>query len=97
MRRLGARDPQAMGAIALALGVWRDADRESDAPQFAASELERVFGSIGMPVDLAQLGIPKSSAGKILASALRNFNADPKQEFAQEEELLREVLDAAWK
>ena len=42
------------------------------------------------------LGIPRSSAEKILASALKNFNADSKREFASEAALLREVLDAAW-
>ena len=96
LRRLGSRDPQAMCAMARALGVWKDGDAESEAPLRTAHALENVFGSIGMPANLARLGIPRSSAGRILASALRNFNADPKQEFAKEEPLLREVLDAAW-
>jgi hypothetical protein len=49
-----------------------------------------------MPTNLSQLNIPRASAEKILSASLKNFNADPKQEFAREKELLGEVLDATW-
>ena len=78
MRRLGSRDPGEMCAIARALGVWRDGDPVSDAPLRAADELEKVFASIGMPANLTQLEIPRASAERILASSLKNFNADPR-------------------
>jgi alcohol dehydrogenase class IV len=96
MRRLGSRDPQEMCAIAKALGVWKDGDPVADAPFRAADQLEKVFASIGMPLNLSQMDIPRSSAEKILEASLKNFNADPKQEFIKERELLREVLDATW-
>ena len=96
MRRLGSRDPMEMCAIAKALGVWKQGDPVAEAPLRAAEELEKVFASIGMPTNLSQLDIPKSSAEQILASSLKNFNADPKQEFVKEKELLREVLNATW-
>jgi alcohol dehydrogenase class IV len=96
MRRLGPRDPGEMCAIAKALGVWTDGDPVAEAPSRAADQLEKVFASIGMPVNLSQLDIPRASAEKILAGSLKNFNADPKQEFVKEKELLREVLDATW-
>lgn len=96
MRRLGARDPGEMCAIASALGVWKQGDPVADAPFRAADELEKVFASIGMPTSLSQLNIPRASAEKILSASLKNFNADPKQEFVKEKELLREVLDATW-
>jgi len=96
MRHLGARDPGAMCAIASALGVWRQGDPVAEAPFRAADELEKVFASIGMPTNLSQLNIPRASAEKILSASLKNFNADPKQEFVKEKELLREVLDATW-
>jgi alcohol dehydrogenase class IV len=96
MRRLGSRDAGEMCAIARALGVWKDGDPVADAPFRAADELEKVFASIGMPTNLSQLDIPRASAEKILASSLKNFNADPKQEFVKEKDLLREVLDATW-
>ena len=96
MRRLGSRDPQEMCAIAKALGVWKDGDPVADAPFRAADQLEKVFASIGMPLNLSQMDIPRSSAEKILEASLKNFNADPKQEFVKERELLREVLDATW-
>jgi alcohol dehydrogenase class IV len=96
MRRLGPRDPKEMCAIAKALGVWKDGDPVADAPFRAADQLEKVFASVGMPSNLTQLDIPRSSAEKILEASLKNFNADPKQEFVKERELLSEVLDATW-
>lgn len=96
MRRLGSRNLPEMCAIARSLGAWKDGDPVEEAPHRAAGELERVFASIGMPVNLAELDIPKSSAGRILASALKNFNADPKQEFLKEEAFLLDVIEVAW-
>jgi alcohol dehydrogenase class IV len=96
MRRLGSRDPMEMCAIAKALGVWNEGDPVAEAPFRGAAALEKVFASIGMPTNLSQLDIPKSSAEQILAGSLKNFNADPKQEFVREKDLLREVLDATW-
>ena len=96
MRRLGNRDAAEMCQIAKSLGVWTDGDPISDAPFRAANELEKVFASIGMPTNLSQLDIPKSSVDAILEASLKNFNADPKQEFVRERDLLREVLEATW-
>lgn len=96
MRRLGSRDPGEMCAIAKALGVWKDGDPVAEAPFRAAGELEKVFASIGMPTRLSELDIPRASADAILSASLKNFNADPKQQFAKEKELLRDVLDATW-
>jgi alcohol dehydrogenase class IV len=96
MRRFGSRDPGEMCAIAKALGVWTDGDPAAEAPFRAAGELEKVFASIGMPTRLSELDIPRASADAILSASLKNFNADPKQEFVKEKELLREVLDATW-
>jgi len=96
MRRLGARDEEEMCAIAKALGVWKAGDPVVDAPLRAAAELEKVFASIGMPINLSQLDIPRASAPIILEASLKNFNADPKQEFVREKDLLREVLDGTW-
>jgi len=96
MRHLGSRDPQAMCAIASALGVWKDGDPVADAPFRAADELEKVFRSIGMPACLSDLNIPKSSAEVILNASMTNFNADPKQEFIKEKDFLGQVLAASW-
>jgi alcohol dehydrogenase class IV len=96
MRQLGARDPEAMCRIARALDAWRDGDRIEDAPERAASALEQVFRSIGTPTRLSELDIPKGSLPIVLEHSLKNFNADPKREFARERELLRNVLDSTW-
>jgi alcohol dehydrogenase class IV len=96
MRRLGSRDPQAMCAIAKALGAWREGDAVGEAPDRAASALERVFEANQMPTRLSQLGIPREGLATILERSLKNFNADPKREFVRERELLSDVLQSAW-
>jgi alcohol dehydrogenase class IV len=96
MRRLGPRDPEAMCAIARALGVWRDGDPVGEAPFRAAAELEKIFAALDLPVNLSQLKIPRASAEPILAASMTNFNADPKREFVRERELLGEVLASTW-
>jgi alcohol dehydrogenase class IV len=96
MRRFGARDPEAMAAIACALGVWRDGDFIKDAPERAAAELERIFAGVGMPVRVSELGIPRDSLPLIVERSLKNFNADPKREFVRERAALEEALAAAW-
>ena len=96
MRRLGSRDPEAMCGIAKALGVWHDGDPVGKAPSRAAGELEKIFASLDLPINLTQLNIPRASAVKVLAASMTNFNADPKREFVRERELLGDVLASAW-
>ena len=96
MRKLGARDAQAMALIAQGLGVWRETDGMDAAPDKAATELERVFKSAGMPVRVSELKIPRESLPSILEHSLKNFNADPRREFVRERDLLLEVLNACW-
>jgi alcohol dehydrogenase class IV len=96
MRKLGARDPEAMALIAQGLGVWRDSDGLAAAPEKAATELERVFSSAGMPVRVSGLNIPRESLPLIVENSLKNFNADPKREFVRERDLLLSVLEACW-
>jgi alcohol dehydrogenase class IV len=96
MRRLGHREPQAMVAIARALGAWSEAEPLEAAPGNAASTLEAIFKSAGMPVRLSQLDIPRGSLPQIVERSLKNFNADPKREFVREREMLLETLESAW-
>jgi len=96
MRELGSRDPEAMRGIAQALGAWGAGDPVDEAPERAASALERVFESVDMPIRLSQLDIPRDSLATILERSLKNFNADPKREFVRERELLASVLESTW-
>ena len=96
MRRLGARDPEAMCRIAQALDAWRDGDTVAAAPMRAAAALEHIFQSIGTPTRISQLGIPRETLPQVLEHSLKNFNADPKREFVHERELLGEVLQSTW-
>jgi len=96
LRRLGSRDPQAMGNLARGLGVWNDAMPLADAPQLAADYLDKFFTRLGMPTRLRELEFPREGLDQVLENSLKNFNADPKREFVRERELLRDVLQAAW-
>jgi len=96
LRRLGSRDPQAMGNLARGLGVWNDAMPLADAPQLAADYLDKFFTGLGMPTRLRDLDFPREGLDQVLENSLKNFNADPKREFVRERDLLREVLQAAW-
>lgn len=96
VRHFGGRDPEAMCGIARALGVWREGDAMSEAPQRAALEIERLFSEVGMPVRLSQLEIPRESLPAILENSMKNFNADPKREFVHHRDALRAALEAAW-
>lgn len=96
MRKLGARDAQAMALIARGLGVWRDGDAIADAPDKAAAELERIFKTAEMPVRLSPLGFSRESLPLIVEKSLKNFNADPKREFVRERDMLLDTLQACW-
>ena len=96
MRKLGPRNPEAMALIAQGLGVWRESDGMDAAPEKAATALEGIFRSAGMPVRVSELKIPRASLPLIVENSLKNFNADPKREFVRERELLLSVLEACW-
>jgi alcohol dehydrogenase class IV len=94
LRRVGGRDPEAMARIAHGLGL--DGVAPAAAPQRIAEKMEEGFRSLGMPTRLSELGIARERLPQVLEHSLRNFNADPKREFVQERDLLRELLESAW-
>ena len=96
IRRLGERNLPEMACIARALDAWNENDPLVLAPQRAADAIEALFQGIGMPIRIGQLDVPRDSAPRMLAHALKNFNADPKREFVRERALLEDVLLAAW-
>ena len=96
VRLLGPRDPQAMCNIAEALEAWQEGDPVAEAPERVAVALGAEFKRLGMPGNLTELGIPRSSAPTLLQNSLTSFNADPKREFRHHQDELREVLEACW-
>ena len=96
MRHLGARDPQEMALIARALDAWDETRPLADAPDRAADALEQIFRDMQMPVRVRDLGIECDGADRILAHALKNFNADPKREFVRERDELFALLRSCW-
>ena len=96
LRQLGTRDPEAMVRMARTLGVWGEGAPTDEAPFRVADALEGTLRSLGMPTQLSALGIERSALAQVIEHSLKNFNADPKREFARERELLSKVLEAAW-
>ena len=96
LRRLGGRDPEAMARIGAALGVWNETMPLAEAPHKVADALETAFRALGVPTRLSGLGVTREQLPQVVEHSLRNFNADPKQEFARERELLVSVLEAAF-
>ena len=96
MRRLGARNLPEMACIAQALEAWDDTQPLAQAPLRAAAALDALFCSIGMPIRVGELDVPRESAERMLEHALKNFNADPQREFVRERDLLKDILLAAW-
>jgi alcohol dehydrogenase class IV len=91
LRELGDRDPGPMHAIAEALGVPGDAPHRRAADAWASR-----VAALGLPGRLSALGVPRAVLPQLVQDSLRNFNADPKREFAREVDRLREVIEAAW-
>lgn len=96
MRALGERNLPEMGRIAQALGAWDGTGSAQETPRLAADTLDAIFRRAGMPTRVAELGVPRESAERILAHALKNFNADPKREFVREREQLLSLLQSCW-
>ena len=96
LRRLGARDPEAMSRLARGLGVWNDTMPAAQAPELAADHLDRFFADLGMPTRLRELDLSRDGLARVLENSLKNFNADPKREFVGERDLLHDVLRQAW-
>lgn len=96
LRRLGARDPEAIAYLAKGLGVWDESMPVAEAPLRAAAHLDQFFAGLGMPIRLRELDFPREGLARVLENSLKNFNADPKREFVRERELLFDVLQQAW-
>jgi len=96
MRVLGGRDLEAHRRLADAMGIPKEEAAGTALPERLASEFERVYGSLGMPLRLSQLGIPHASLAIVLDHSLKNFNSDPKREFLRERAVLERALQAAW-
>ena len=96
IRKLGARDPEAMCRMGKAINAWYPGEPVERAPERIAAALARKFESLGMPVRLAHLDVSRESLPKVLEHSLKNFNADPKREFIRERDLLWDVLQGTW-
>lgn len=101
LRALGPRDPQATVNMAVALGALETDAGEALRAQAhlrAADAFEARAQALGMPARLSALpvAIDRGSLPLIVQDSLKNFNADPKRDFAREQALLCEVIDAAW-
>lgn len=69
-------DARSARQVAEALEVWRDGMDGRQAALAVADTLEVLYGRLGMPVRLRQLGIPREDFGSIAGETVKNFNAN---------------------
>jgi len=99
LRELGPRDPEVTCEMAIALGALEataGTAARDEAHLRAAEAFEARATALGMPIRLSQLPVSREALPLIVQDSLKNFNADPKREFAGEQGRLLEVIDAAW-
>ncbi len=96
IRQLGSRDPEAMVQLARNLAAWPQDCTEDNAPRLIAEYLDAAFTRLAMPTRLRELGIPADGLSQVIDRSLKNFNADPRQEFAQSRDLLVDTLRLCW-
>ncbi len=76
MRLSETVDARSARQVAAALEVWRDGMDGRQAALVVADTLEALYGRIGMPVRLRQLGIPREDFDSIAGETVKNFNAN---------------------
>jgi len=96
VRQLGSRDPAAMVQLAKNLGAWRQETPDAAGPRLVADYLDDVFSRLSMPTRLRQLGVPADGLFQIVERSVKNFNADPRQEFSRNRDLLLDTLTRCW-
>ena len=80
--------------MAAALG----AEVAGDAPasDVAADALDAFLESIGMPTRIRRLGIPEGALADLVRGTVKNFNANPGDRPADEEQHMLALFQAAW-
>jgi len=96
LRQWGAGDSAAMVQLAQNLGLWTPTTPDAAAPGMVADYLDGVFTRLAMPTRLRELGIPADGLSRIVERSLKNFNADPRQEFAHKRDVLVDTLNRCW-
>lgn len=89
--------PEAVVEMGKALEAWPVGQHdESSAPRVVGKAAVSVFGAMGIPVRLRDLGVPHEQLAEIVRISLRNFNADRERGLANHQDLLAAVLHDAW-
>jgi alcohol dehydrogenase class IV len=97
IRLSGAVDARSARQVAEALEVWRDGMEARQAALAVADSLDALYGRIGVPTRLRQLGIPRDDLPLIAGETVKNFNANAgvRSPLAQIEDA-RRLLEAAF-
>ncbi len=90
------QDAASTARIAAALEVWQDGMSAEEATAATAEALESLYRSIGMPIRLHELDIPKQELPLLARDTLKNFNANPAVRAADYTDKMLALLQAAW-
>lgn len=95
-REIPPTDLAAARRIAMALGVWEDGLSLNAVAQVTADALDALFSSIGMPIRLREVNVPKSDFTSLANDTLKNFNANPGARSDKYIDEMIALLEAAW-
>lgn len=92
-----AIDARAARQVADALEAWRDGMDTRQAGLAVADRLDALYGLVGMPTRLRDLGIPRDDLQNIANETVKNFNFNPGMRSAEDQigDALR-LLEAAY-
>ncbi len=90
------QDADSTARIAAALEVWQDGMSAEEATAATAEALESLYRSLGMPIRLHELDIPKQELPLLARDTLKNFNANPAVRAADYTDKMLALLQAAW-
>lgn len=97
VRHFGYMCIEAVVEMGRALKVWPEGEPDlSSAPEVVGQAVAGLFGGMGIPVRLRDLGVTQAQLDEIVSLSLRNFNADRERRLADHQGLLAAVLQDAW-
>ena len=96
VRRMDPVEADAAIRLAEALEVGKVGMSTAEANAASADALTAFYRSIGMPLRVRELEIPRQDLPLLARAALKNFNANPGQRSADQVEWMLALLEAAW-
>ncbi len=88
---------EAARRVALAMDAWQEGMTAAEATLAVADSIEALYGRVGMPTRVRDLGIPKEDFEALASETIKIFNANAGVRNADERyQMTLDLLEAAW-